>query len=407
MRILVVSQYYYPEPFRINEVCEELVKRGHEVTVITSNPNYPEGNIYQGYKNINQSEMVNGVEVVRCKIRPRHNGNINLVLNYFSFVFSAITEVKRLKRKKYVFDLIYVYQLSPVTCAIPAIRAKKKFNAPVLLYCLDIWPESVLNVLNPKGVSFSLVKKMSWAIYNKVDRIAVTSPCFVEYLNNVCKVKKEVMETIPQHSVDIMDSGIENWKREDNGGFYFLFMGNIGESQNIECILRAVQMIPSDIQFRVHIVGSGSCLQKSMELCSKIGVDNRVIFHGRQPKSRLSIYYSQADVCLLTLRNEGVVGWTIPGKLQEYMSAGKPVIAAIDGDSRKVIEDAKCGYCVSANDSEGLAKLMTFVISHNETLGSLSSNARSYYEKNYTLNRHVNLLEETIKKVIIIKKKED
>ena len=140
MKILVISQYYYPEPFRINEICEELVRRGHAVKVLTMNPNYPDGEFYLGYSNVFSKEMINGVEVLRCKAQPRHKGNISLARNYLSFVRYASKLIKKLSCE---FDCIYIYQLSPITSCIPAIRYKKKYGITIFLYCLDIWPESM------------------------------------------------------------------------------------------------------------------------------------------------------------------------------------------------------------------------------------------------------------------------
>ena len=140
MNILVVSQYYYPEPFRVNEICEELVRRGNKVTVLTANPNYPDGEIYDGYQNKNLKEVINGVTVYRCKCRPRYNGAINLALNYVDFVRQANKKIEKINE---AFDCIYAYQLSPVTSCLPAIKLKKRKNIPLFLYCLDVWPESL------------------------------------------------------------------------------------------------------------------------------------------------------------------------------------------------------------------------------------------------------------------------
>ena len=140
MNILVVSQYYYPEPFRINEICEELVRRNHKVTVLTCNPNYPDGEMYDGYKNVNSKEIIDNVIVYRCKCRPRHKGAFNLGLNYIDFVRQANKFISSIDE---YFDCIYVYQLSPITSCLPAIKLKKKNKIPILLYCLDLWPESL------------------------------------------------------------------------------------------------------------------------------------------------------------------------------------------------------------------------------------------------------------------------
>ena len=141
MKILVVTQYYYPEQFRITDICEELVRRGHEVTVLTGLPNYPEGEIFPGYEAAYEKrEIHNNVVILRCKLRPRYKGTINLALNYASFVIQATKVLKYLKPD---FDAIYVYEVSPITLALPAIWYKHKHHIPIYFYCMDIWPECV------------------------------------------------------------------------------------------------------------------------------------------------------------------------------------------------------------------------------------------------------------------------
>lgn len=163
MRILVVSQYYYPEPFRINEICEELVLRGHNVTVLTGNPNYPDGEIYAGYDNKDNEEIINGVRVIRCVLHPRHRGIVNLFFNYLSFLLSALRRIRKIKNE---FDVVYAYQLSPITSCQPAVYFAKKFKLPLLMYCLDVWPESIVGQVSEKKPIFKIVKNISAKIYN-------------------------------------------------------------------------------------------------------------------------------------------------------------------------------------------------------------------------------------------------
>ena len=172
MNILVVSQYYYPEPFRLNEICEELVKRNHNITVLTSNPNYPDGEIFNGYQNINSKEMINGVVVYRCKCRPRHKGSINLALNYIDFVRKATKIISTIDED---FDCIYIYQLSPITSCMPAFKLKKERKLPIFLYCLDVWPESLRGSILGREPFFSLIGQLSKWIYCNAEKIAVSS----------------------------------------------------------------------------------------------------------------------------------------------------------------------------------------------------------------------------------------
>lgn len=383
MKILVVTQYYYPEPFRISEICEELVRRGHEVTVLTTNPNYPNGEIYLGYKDEYSEELLNGVKILRCKSRPRHQGSLNLALNYVSFCFNACIKAFRLKEK---FDIVYAYQLSPVTSVIPAIIYKKLHKKPLLLYCLDVWPESLKGSKVEKGLIYNIIKNFSIFIYRSADKILVTSPCFIDYLRELCGVPN--VSLLCQHANEVpivaVPDDLANYKKYTN----FVFMGNIGKSQNIECILKAISLIKDRKGLRVHIVGSGSFFAQSVKIANQLGVNDVVIFHGRKAKDEMPKYYSIADICIVSLKDEGFVGHTIPGKLQEYMSAGKAILGCINGDACQIVENARCGLVVKADDSMGLAKCIVELCGNQAKVKRFSENSRAYYEKHFKMSTH-------------------
>lgn len=388
MKILVVTQYYYPEPFRIHDICEELVRRGNVVTVLTGIPNYPDGKIYDGYKNCDSEQIINGVKVIRCSVRPRCKGYLNLFLNYLDFWHKSI---KKLRKISCDFDIVYSYQLSPITSSYAAYKYAKKNKIPSLMYCLDIWPESVVGQISNHSLIFKLIKKISERIYNGFDRIFVTSPTFIKYLNSVCGVENQKISYLPQHAADIYS---EIPKREKNDNLiHFMFMGNIGVSQNVQCFIKACSLINDRSSFKLDIVGSGACLEELKRISNRFQVDDCVIFHGRKSRDQMPIYYSIADVCLVSLRDEGFVSYTIPGKIQEYMSAGKPILACIKGDTEFVINDAKCGFAIGVNDINGLANAIRKIIERKDILHELGKNARSYYLDHFTLERHVDALE--------------
>lgn len=387
MRILVVSQYYYPEPFRIHEICESLVKEGHTVTVVTTNPNYPNGEIYDGYKDRYFEEIINGVEVIRCQSRPRYQGNLNLALNYISFCINASIEVMRIKEN---YDIVFSYQLSPITSAIPAILYKRKAHIPMLLYCLDVWPESLKGSPLEKGILYKLIKKLSIYIYNSANKILVTSPCFIDYINNLCK--RFDVEVLYQHANEINMVEVPEELREYKTYKNFMFIGNIGKSQNIECLLKAVSLINNRSKFKLHIVGSGSFLSKSIEIATDLGINDAVVFHGRKPREEMPKYYSIADVCIVSLKDEGFVGYTVPGKLQEYMAAGKAILGCINGDAAKIINEAKCGIVVNAGDYISLSKCIENLVSDEDLLSLYSINSRKYYLENFRLGVYIDKL---------------
>lgn len=386
MKILVVSQYYYPEPFRINDICEELVQRGHDVTVLTGIPNYPDGFIYKGYEKGRKEEIINGVKVLRCKIRPRKQGSFNLLLNYISFWIRSRFLIRMLPNS---FDVVYSYQLSPITSCSAACWYSKKYNKPHFLYCLDLWPESIIENVSPHSIIYKLIARLSKSIYSKADIIGVTSPSFINYLSSLINWPREKFVYIPQHALDIAPQS----KVERHNHLNIVFTGNIGASQNLDVLVDAVNNVKNEKGFEVIIVGSGSDLERLKRKVEKLGLEHLIKFTGRQPKEKMKEYYSLADFCFLSLRDEGAVSWTIPGKLQEYMSASKPVLAAINGDAKFVIDEANCGVCVGCNDVLGLSNALVYYSNEKKSLKLFGENARSYYVSHFTLRNHVDSLE--------------
>ncbi len=393
MKILVVSQYYNPEQFQINEICPELVRRGHQVTVLTGLPNYPKGVVPKEYKfGRRRDEMIDGVRVVRCTEFGRKKGKINLILNYASFAIFGSLKAKGLREE---FDVIVSYGLSPITSTYPALAYKKKHNIPLLLYCLDIWPESAqAHVHNDKGRLYRTIWNMSKNIYSKCDCIAVTSKPFIEYLNQKNGFPEERTVYIPQHADSSMLE--TDLKAEENGIADFMFAGNFGNGQVLHNIILAVAELKDKGNFKVHMVGDGSRANDIKKLAAEKGVEDKVIFYGNQPRDKMPDFYKMADALLITLRGNNFVGNTMPGKLQMYMAAGKPVFGAINGAAPQVIEEAGCGACAPAEDYKGLAELMANYIDHPEKYQDCGQNAREYFKENFTLEVYCNRLEQVM-----------
>ena len=352
MKILVVCQYYYPEPFRVNDICEEMVKRGHEVTVVTGEPNYPEGSIYKGYENqAHTDEIINGVKVHRCPIIPRKKGIMYRVLNYFSYPLTAKSYVMNLMASDgNPFDVVFVYQLSPVMMAEPAITYRKKHGTPIVIYCLDLWPESLIAGGVRRGsLIYKVFHRISKKIYRNVDRILITSKMFRGYLEDQFGVNDNRIEYLPQYAEGLFEClpFKENHETVD-----LVFAGNIGEIQSVETIIKAAEKLKlKDVRF--HIVGGGTDFERLRRMAK--GLKN-VIFYGRRPLEEMPMFYAKADAMLVTLKADSVLSFTLPGKVQSYMAVGKPIIGAIDGETEEVIKDAKCGYCGKAGDVDELVR---------------------------------------------------
>lgn len=392
MKILVVCQYYYPEPFRIHEVCEELVKRGHEVSVLTGLPNYPMGIVPEEYKNGKRnSEIINGVKVTRVNEIPRSKGKIGLAKNYASF--AILGSLKALRMKKDV-DVILVYQLSPILMAIPAYVYKWFSRTKKLgIYCLDLWPESLVSLNISKDSSFfKAVKLISKRIYNGAGILAYTSRRFEDYFKEELKLKQKNYRYIPQFA----DSLFSEISSKSHEGFNLVFAGNVGEMQSVDTIIRAAN-ITSDPDIKYHIVGDGFALDSCKALAEELNVTDRVTFYGRLPVEEMPKFYAMADAMLVTLSDDRAISYTLPGKVQSYMAAGKPILASANGEIPYLIKKAECGMCAPAEDYKALAELA--IKMKEADLEKMSSNSKDYYNNHFSKKRHVDLIENMLKEL--------
>lgn len=380
-KILVICQYYKPEPFRISDICEEMVRRGHEVQVVTGYPNYPEGILYEGYgKGKHIDEVINGVKVHRCFTIPRETGAVKRLMNYYSYAASSTAYVlskECVASDGKPFDVVFCNQLSPVMMADAAIAYKKKHKIPVIMYCLDLWPESLIaGGITRKSAIYKYFHYVSKRLYRQMDKILITSRMFTGYLEDEFGIKKEKIEYLPQYAEGIFE---RIPAREEDDVFNFMFAGNIGAVQSVETIIKAAKLL-KDKSVKFHIVGGGTDLDRLQQMSSEL---ENVVFYGRRPLEEMPQFYAKADAMLVTLAKDPVLSLTLPGKVQSYMAVGKPIIGAIDGETKEVIEDAQCGYCGKAEDAGELAEnIRKFVKEDTDRIG-MGQNARKYYEENF------------------------
>ena len=382
MNILVTSLCFYPDNFRINDIVDELVKQGHNVTVLTGLPDYTTSKIPREYKWFrNRRQRIFGAKVIRVPIIARRQGLFFRILNYSSFVITS--SIYALFTKCKDIDAIFSYQTSPVFQSIPALIFRKRTKKKFVLYCCDIWPEC-LKAWNVKedSIVFKIVHWISKKIYNSCDTLAISSTSFREYLTNVCEVNDDKIKYLPQHAEDLYSDICGEYV--DNGCVDFLFAGNIGAVQNIDCILKAVKQVKTEKEFKVHIVGDGSSLQECKLLVKELEIEDRVVFHGRHPLEKMEDFYKMADCFLLTLRGDSFIGMTLPAKAQGYLSAGKPILGAIDGSAQEMIVEADCGECVNAGDFITLAQKMEHIIENFDQYKIKGLNGRRFYEENFT-----------------------
>ncbi len=380
MKILVICQHYYPEPFRITDICEELVKNGNDVTVVTGTPNYPMGEIYPGYeKGQKADEVLNGVKIHRCKAAPRKTGTLNRLRNYFSYARASKKYVKRMKED---FDVVFVNQLSPVMMAEAGIAYKKKFGKRVVLYCLDLWPESLcVGGIRRGSIIYKLFNKISARIYRSVDQILVSSKSFREYFAEQFDFEEERIVYLPQYAEGQF---LELAEKQSNEGFRLLFAGNLGAAQSVDTIIKAARIL-KDERISFDIVGDGTEFENLQEMAKDLP---NVIFHGRKPIEEMPSYYAEADAMLVTLANEPVLSLTLPGKVQTYMAAGKAIVGAINGETATVLFEAQGGYCGEAENAEQLAENVKKLIASKQVV-ELGKRNREYYEKWFSKEKFI------------------
>lgn len=398
MKILIVSQYFWPESFRINDLAVSLKKRGHNVTVLTGKPNYPEGNIYKGYKFWGSSEEdYNGVKIIRVPLIPRGNGSgARLAINYLSYIVSASMYVLLNKQKH---DVSLTFAISPITQIYPALLHKKLYKSKAFLWVQDLWPESVsaAGKVN-QGVLYNMLNKMVQHIYKKTDKVLIQSEAFYksveEKIDSPSKIKY-VPNWAEDFFLDTRAADPNKHKDIIPDGFKIMFAGNIGESQDFDSILKAAELTKSNKEIKWVIVGDGRKKGFVENEITRLGLQETVILLGRYPVTEMTNFFIHADIMLLTLKDEYIFSLTIPSKVQSYMAFGKPILAMINGIGQKVIQDSGCGYVAPAANYEQLAQNALLAYSESkESLSMKGEKGKIYYNANFEKE---NILDNLIK----------
>lgn len=393
--ILVVSQYFYPEQFRVNDICTELKARGYEVTVLTGIPNYPQGEYYEGYSKTERREEVwNGIRIIRLPIEARKKGSLRLGINYLSFVREGR---KWIRRNKVDADIVFTYEVSPMTQALVGVRYAKKHHIPHLLYVTDLWPENVEVITGIHNKLFlGAIQKMTDHIYHHSRRILTSSRSFISAIKKR-KVSEEDLEFWPQYAEDFYKPGsvpAENLIPQD-GKLNLVFAGNIGYAQGLGILADAAVCLKDEkLPVRFSIAGDGRFLPELKKIIDEKGVQDMFNFIGRRPAEEMPAIFAAADALLITLSRSKVFSITIPAKLQSYLACGKPVLVSADGEVQEIVEQADAGLVSAAEDASGLAaNVKTFSRLTDERKKEMSRNALAYYERYFDRSKLMNRLE--------------
>jgi glycosyltransferase involved in cell wall biosynthesis len=353
VRILIVTQHFWPEHFRVNDLADGLVERGHEVTVLTGSPNYPNGDFYKGYRFFNRPETRKGIKILRVPLIPRGSGrSLRLILNYLSFMVSATLAGPFLCQGE--FDLIFVFQVTPVTVGIPAAFLRRLKRAPVIFWVLDLWPESVAAASKFKAPSIiKSIDLMVRFIYRRCDRILYTSKGFAGSIQSR-GVEPSKLSYFPNWVEPI--PGIVGTPPVDlPRGFRILFAGNVGEAQDFGTILEAAERLKDHPEIQWIILGEGRQWNWVKDQVETRGLSACVHLLGRFPADTMPSFFAQADALLVTLKRDPVFALTVPGKVPSYLACGRPILAALDGEGAAVVAEAQAGFVVPSGDAPGLA----------------------------------------------------
>lgn len=400
MNLLVISQYYNPEQFRINDICKEWVNRGNHVTVVTGIPNYPEGKYYKNYGIFKKrKETIDGVEIIRLPIIPRGKNSIMLMLNYISFVISGFFFSKFTKRD---FDQVFIYEVSPMTQALPGVWYAKRKKIKCSIYVMDLWPESIelaTGIHNQKVLH--LVGKMVDYIYKKCDNIIASSKSFIKEIEKRGH-SKEKISFWPQYAEEfykpVLQENCQDIEIKQDDFFHIIFAGNIGQAQGLDVLIDTAKILKEkNLKVKIFLVGNGRAKENLMKQVEKNDLEEYVYFIDKKPATEIPKYYAMCDMAFISLKKDRISEQILPAKLQSYFACGIPVLGCIDGEVKDVIEDSKAGFCVESGNSEKLAEMIEKVVRLNEKeRNQLSQNALNYFKKNYEKEMLLNKIETII-----------
>ena len=398
MRLLVVTQYFWPETFRINELVAELVRRGHSVTVLTGSPNYPSGQVFTEFvSNPASFSFFEGAEVVRVPMLSRGSGRgVRLAANYAVFALSALF-IGIWKLRGRCFEAVFVYQPSPITAVVPAIAIGRLKKAPVTLWVLDLWPESLraMGVVRP-GWFYDFLEKLTRWIFLGCDLVLGQSRKITDAIR--ARVGQEGhVGYFPAWSDKVFEDVRAKPAPEvplEPRSFTIIFAGNIGEAQDFPAILEAARLLRDRDDIRWVIVGDGRMAGWLAEQVTLQGLGRRVLQVGRHPLERMPEFFAHADALLVTLKSDELFAMTVPGKLQAYLAAGIPILAMLDGEGAEVVADSGAGLSCAAGDGARLAQIIAELSAMEpEARKELGDLGRAYCARQFDFNKLVDRLE--------------
>lgn len=381
--ILVVSQYFYPEEFRINDMCAEWVRRGYKVTVLTGIPNYPYGKYFKGYglfKKRRESYM--GMDIIRIPLIARGKTAVGMCLNYLSFVVSGFVWKCTTRLEA---DMVFNFEVSPMTQALVGVWYAARRKIPCWIYVQDLWPENIEIVtgIHSRAV-LRPIERMVTRIYSGCDRIFATSPSFVRMIRARIPGQEDKVSYWPQYAEEFyrpVSGGAGLIPRD--GRFTIAFTGNVGRAQGLEILPEAARLLKAEgVGARFAIVGDGRGKAALEEKIAQNGVEDMFVMLPRQRAESIPAILADCDAAFVSFMNNPLFANTIPAKLQSYMACGMPVLACATGETRRIVSEAQCGVCSPIGDAEALCRAVKS-LAGDARLAEYGRNARAYFEAHF------------------------
>lgn len=390
MKLLLVSQHFWPETFGINRQVQDLLAQGVEVTVLTGKPNYPDGVIYKGYSaSVPVTEFYSGVKIYRVPLIPRGRGSsIRLALNYFSFLFFAVILGPWILRCQ-KFDNVLVYATSPILQAVPALLIAWIKKIPLVVWVQDLWPQSLIATGHVRNKA--ILGAVSWVvgwIYRRSDLLLVQSRAFiatVQEQSGFCTPVRYFPNSAEWDSTADVRLGprVEKWTERMRKNFSVVFTGNVGTAQSLRTIVDAAELCRDDDNLCFYVVGSGSESEWLSQEIRRRGLKN-LIATGWLPSEAMYSIWGAASALLVTLRDEPIFHQTVPNKLQCYLAAGKPIIACLGGEGAQIVVDAAAGIACKPEDASAVAEATKALAAMLPTeLLQLGDNGRRYFAEHF------------------------
>lgn len=398
MKVLVITQYFYPENFKINEICLGLKNRGFEVSILTGLPNYPRGVLFDNYKFWkNNDEQWQGIKIYRSKLIPRGSGVLGLTMNYLSFAFFATFKGLRIKEK---FDKVFVFQPSPITVGIPVMIYCYFKKLPYYFWVQDLWPESLTAIAGIKNkLVLRFFDNITKRIYKKSEKVLVQSKAFVDYIMKQ-GIPEEKIIYYPNTTEKFYKPLGKNSKFNNHffTGFNIIFAGNFGKSQDLLTILKAAKIVLKEKEnIFFTFLGDGREKKTLEDYVFNNGLHMNVRFLGVFPSEDMPGFFACADALILSLKDERIFDLTIPSKIQSYLACGKPILASVNGEAGRLILESGSGLVSKAEDFIELSRnILAMYKLTEEQREEMGNNGYKYYLREFDfemlIDRLVNIL---------------